>query len=544
MEQEQPQRATTSQNSRQKPEGTARQSTAEHQPATQNPRGRQPDDTPSQQPSQKEPAEDLHVLDRYTTKARDINVEVTIQSKPDSYTPTYAVSISGISKTTEVILEEIREELIRQMELQDFEAEKQEGEVSDRFNQALDKLLSDYFPYEDAQTKHALRSYLLSRSLGMGYVDFLLNDPHLEEIAIDNAEDPIWVYHRQHGWLQTNIYMSSEDQIHQAASRIGRNVGRQINTLNPLLDAYLSSGERVNATISPITPGGNTITLRKFSKDPWTITKFISNDTISVEVAALLWQAIQYEMSILIVGGTASGKTSTLNALANFIPPNQRVISIEDTRELKLPSYTYWVPMLSRLANAEGKGEVTMEDLLVNSLRMRPDRILVGEVRRKREAETLFEAIHTGHSCYGTFHANNAREALARLTNEPVDVPKALLPAINLLLVQFRNRRTGKRRTLEVAEVTQECEHSLLYRYDHARDRLSKVSESQRFIQELTEFTGLTHEELERDRQEKQYILQKLVDHEVFNVEKVGRHMADYYQDKESLLRRLRAQRQ
>lgn len=481
----------------------------------------------------------LHVLDQYIMTVRNIHVNITIQHKEGAYTPTYAVSISGISKTTETILEAIREELIRKMELQAFEVDEQAGTIDPKFDEALAKLLDEYFSYEDAPTKQILRSYILSRSLGMGYVDFLLHDQHLEEIAIDNAHDPIWVYHRKWGWLQSNIYMSSEEQIHQAASRIGRNVGRQINTLNPLLDAFLTSGERVNATISPITPKGNTITLRKFSEDPWTITKFVQNETISAEVAALIWQAIQYEMSILVVGGTASGKTSMLNALANFIPPNQRILSIEDTRELRLASYLYWVPMMTRLPNAEGKGAVSMEDLLVNSLRMRPDRIIVGEVRRKAEAETMFEAIHTGHSCYGTFHANNAKEAIARLTNDPVSVPKALLPAINLLLVQFRNRRTGQRRTFELAEVNENNEHNLLFQYDTKKDQLLKKNKSTRLFTELSLFTGLNEIELKQDLDEKQKIIGLLVEQEIFNIEQVGKIMAEYYMDKDKLLERL-----
>ena len=148
-----------------------------------------------------------------------------------------------------------------------------------------------------------------------------------------------------------------------------------------------------------------------------------------------MWTAIQYELSAIIAGGTASGKTSTLNCLANFFPPNQRIISIEDTRELQLPRFLHWVPMNTRLPNSEGKGIISMEDLLINSLRMRPDRILVGEVRRQKEVETLFEAIHTGHSCYATFHANNAQETVERLTNPPINVPKLMLPAISLVLM-------------------------------------------------------------------------------------------------------------
>ena len=157
----------------------------------------------------------------------------------------------------------------------------------------------------------------------------------------------------------------------------------------------------------PISVEGNTMTIRKFASKPWTVTDLINTQTISLDAASLIWMGIQYELSTLIAGGTATGKTSMLNAIANFFPPNQRIISIEDTREIQLPSFLHWIPMVTRLPNPEGKGEVSMLDLLVNSLRMRPDRILVGEIRRKREAEVLFEAIHTGHSVYATVHANS-----------------------------------------------------------------------------------------------------------------------------------------
>jgi archaeal flagellar protein FlaI len=481
----------------------------------------------------------IKILEEYTNKIRDIPVSISIRKKEDSYTYSYNISISGISRNTEIVLEEIQEQLIKLMNLENFSINEVTGETDEKFNQRATQLLEEYFPYSDEETKILLKSYLISRSLGMGYMDFLLNDSQLEEIAIDNASEPIWVYHRKWGWMKTNIYMSSEEQIKQTAARIGRNVGRQINTLNPLLDASLSTGERVNATISPITVKGNTITLRKFSEDPWTITKFIETKTISPHVAAFIWQIMQYEMSILVVGGTASGKTSMLNALSNFIPPNQRIISIEDTAELKLASFLYWVPMMTRLENAEGKGKITMEDLLVNSLRMRPDRILVGEVRKSADAETLLEAIHTGHSCYATFHANNTREAIARLTSEPVNVPKALLPAINIMLVQFRNRRTGKRRTYEVSEVLENNEFNALFKYDAKKDALIETQKSKRVMQELSMFTGLSEAELKKDQDEKKLILETMVKLKIFNIEKVGKIIADYYADKDKLLTKM-----
>jgi len=207
--------------------------------------------------------------------------------------------------------------------------------------------------------------------------------------------------------------------------------------LDPLLDAHLITGDRANATLFPISGRGNTITIRRFRRDPWTVTDLIKNKTTSSEVMALIWMGMQYELNLILSGGTGSGKTSFLNVCLPFIQPNHRILSIEDTRELSLPSFLHWIPMTTREPNPEGKGAVEMLDLLVNSLRMRPDRIIVGEVRRQREAEVMFEAMHTGHSVYTTLHANTADETIRRLVNPPIEVPTTMLEAVHLNVVMY-----------------------------------------------------------------------------------------------------------
>jgi flagellar protein FlaI len=317
---------------------------------------------------------------------------------------------------------------------------------------------------------------------------------------------------------------------------IGRKVGRQISILEPLLDAHMNEGDRVNATLFPISTAGNTITFRKFSRNPFTITHFLRQNTMSYDAAALIWISMQYELSAIIAGGTASGKTSALNVLASFFPPNQRIISIEDTREIRLPKFLHWVPMSTRLPNAEGKGEVSMGDLLVNSLRQRPDRILVGEVRRKKEAETLFEAIHTGHSVYATFHANTAEETVTRLTNPPIEVPKIMLPAISLIIVQFRNRRTGNRRTFQVAEILPDSTARVLMQYDAKKDSLVTVAKSKALMDTLKLFTGFSEADIKKDISEKKKILEYLVKNKIDTVDGVGMVIAEYYTDKKNMM--------
>jgi len=372
-------------------------------------------------------------------------------------------------------------------------------------------------------------NYIVSQDLGLGDIEILLKDDGLEEIVVNNAKEPIWVYHRKHGWCKTNLFLQSEKQIRHYSTMIGREVNKEITLLNPLMDAHLRTGDRVNATLTPVSSFGNTITIRKFAKDPWTITDFLKNKTISYEAAAMVWLAIQYEIPTLVVGGTGSGKTSMLNVLSNFFPPNQRIISIEDTRELMLAENLHWIAMETRMGNPEGKGEVTMLNLLVNSLRQRPDRIIVGEIRRKEEAEVMLEATHTGHSVYATFHANNAQEGVIRMTNPPINIPKPMLAALTLFLVQNRNRRTGRRRTLQVAEILETGDANILMQYDSKSDSMKKLNDSTSFYNTLDLFAGLEKSDIEKDIKKKVDVLKWIVSKGIRNVNEIGVIFAKYY---------------
>jgi flagellar protein FlaI len=477
-------------------------------------------------------------LGTYEYRSKNIPITITVRKKPGDFVPTYELSISSVSPTTELILERIRQELIRQVNLGiiDIIETKRTEAVEIKFRETIQSLIDKYFPDIDEESRGFLASYLSAKALGLGSIELLMDDLELEEIVINQGQEPVWVYHKKYGWLRTTVTLRDDEQIRHYASIIGRKVGRQITVLEPLLDASLNKGDRVNATLAPVSTNGNTMTIRKFSRDPWTITRLVKSGTISSDAAAWLWMAIHYEMSCIIAGGTASGKTSAMNCFANFFPPNQRIISIEDTREIQLPSFLHWVPMNTRLPNAEGKGQISMGDLLVNSLRMRPDRIIVGEVRRKQEAETLFEAIHTGHSVYATFHANTAEEAIDRLTNPPIDVPKIMLPAISLIIVQFRNRRTGNRRTFQIAEITRECKANVLLQYDAKRDVLVRTNTSKQFFDTLKLYTGYSDAEIKTEIDEKRRVIEYLVKQDVSTVDGVGRVIGEYYTNKDRLM--------
>ena len=482
---------------------------------------------------------DIKIITTYNFDSGGIPITIKVYTKKDEFVPIYDVSITGISKNTEIVLDKIKEELTSQVSLGmvDILDTKETGVIEKKFTQAIELLLNKHFPDASQKVIDFLKSYLIQKSLGLGSVEILMDDINLEEVAINCKEEPIWVYHLKYGWLKTNIRMESEEQIRHYASMIGRRIGRQITILEPLMDAHLAAGDRVNATLEPISVKGNTLTLRKFAAKPWTITDFIKSETISTAAAALIWLGVQYELSTLISGGTATGKTSMLNVVANFFPPNQRVISIEDTREIRLPKFLHWVPMITRLPNPEGKGEISMLDLLVNSLRMRPDRIVVGEIRRKREAEVLFEAIHTGHSVYATVHANDTRETITRLTNPPIEIPKTMLPAISMIIVQYRNRRTGIRKTFQISEILPNSEANVLIQLDIKSGKLNKINKSRSLLNTIQTFTGFSNKELIKSLKEREHVLKWLVKQNINTVDSVGKVMAEYYTQPDYLMK-------
>ena len=236
--------------------------------------------------------------------------------------------------------------------------------------------------------------------VGYGMLDPLTKDDWLEEIMVNGPNQPVFVYHRKHGVMKSNIMFYDDQDIRELIERIARNIGRRIDTQVPILDARLPDGTRVNATIPPISLDGSTITLRKFRKDPFSAVDLITFGTLNPRLTAFLWLAVDgmgvKPANILVSGGTASGKTSTLNVLSSFVPRQERILSIEDTSELNLP-LEHWLRFEVRPPSLEGTGEVSMDDLVKNSLRMRPDRIIVGEIRGS-EGYTMFAAMNTGHS--------------------------------------------------------------------------------------------------------------------------------------------------
>ncbi|MEM3030481.1 MAG: ATPase, T2SS/T4P/T4SS family [Candidatus Micrarchaeia archaeon] len=482
------------------------------------------------------------IIEKYRVNADGIPVEITIADREDELVTTYEVAPVKLQKPTEVVLEHIKERIIEDVNLKASEmldiraAESMKKKFLAKANELVEREVMNITD----ETRSVLVGKLTHDLIGLGDIELLLADENLEEIVVNSSAEPLWVYHKRHGWLKTNFFLKSEEQIQNYASIIGRRVGKQVTNLSPILDAHLTTGDRANATLFPIATKGNAITIRKFAKTPWTAANLIyPMKTINYEVAALLWLCVQYEMNIIFAGGTASGKTSLLNAALVFVPPNQRIVSIEETRELYLPAFLHWTPMVTRSPNPEGKGEVTMLDLMVNSLRMRPDRIVVGEIRRQHEAEVLFEAMHTGHSVYSTIHADNAEQMINRMTTPPINLPESMLGAVHLVFVQYRQRRTGIRRTLEVAELLpgeKEVRLNRVWRWNAKKDDVERAGNYVRLLTELELYTGMNEKEINEDLREKEEILAYMVKNRIYDIDEVGRIAATYYRNRDAVV--------
>ncbi|WP_048150524.1 ATPase, T2SS/T4P/T4SS family [Palaeococcus ferrophilus] len=335
--------------------------------------------------------EGVKVLDAYG------NVRILrIKGEP---VPIYELRMPQLSREEEKLLKMVRDRAIVEIQI-DPESIPNPEERRRVFIKAVKSMVREMAPTLSEGKAEVITELIVQNMIGYGKIDPLIRDDNLEEVMVIGTGKPVYVWHRRFNMCRTNIVFEEDKEILHIIERIAREVGRRIDQQSPLLDARLSDGSRVNATIPPISLEGPTITIRKFKKDPLTIIDLIKYGTLNSEIAARLWVMVDglgvKPANVLVAGGTGSGKTTLLNSLAMFIPPSERVISIEDTAELQLP-IEHWVRLETRPPNIEGKGEVTMDDLVKNTLRMRPDRIIVGEVRGP-EARTMFTAMNTGHN--------------------------------------------------------------------------------------------------------------------------------------------------
>ena len=465
--------------------------------------------------------------------------------------PIYEIRLPRLTREEQDLLNMIRDRAITEIHIDPTSIPDPE-ERRRVFMNAVRRLIKEAAPTFSEGRIEVLSEIIVQGMIGYGKLDSFVRDDNLEEIMVIGSRRPVYVWHRRFNMCKTNVTFQEDREVLNIIERIARQVGRRIDQQSPLLDARLPDGSRVNATIPPISLDGPTLTIRKFKKDPLTIIDLIKYGTMNTEIAALLWLFVDglgvKPANILVAGGTSSGKTTTLNSLAMFIPPSERVISIEDTAELQLP-VEHWVRLETRPPNIEGRGEVTMDDLVKNTLRMRPDRIIVGEVRGP-EARTMFTAMNTGHDgCMSTVHSNSARETIVRLESPPMNVPRIMIPALDIIIMQvrFHSRKKGTiRRITEIAEVSgmegESVQLNKLYKYDPAKDELLPTGVPSRVINDLSHHTGMSVTELDLEKEKRRIILDWMIERGIRSIEEVGHYLRMFYIDEETLLKKIESE--
>ncbi len=386
--------------------------------------------------------------------------------------------------------------------------------------------------------------YLVRDFLGLNEVEPLLRDYFVEDIECNGLNSPVYVVHRIYRNMKTNLVFKDDAVLESFVEKLAQRCGKYISYARPILDGSLPDGSRVNATYTKdITSRGPTFTIRKFTKTPWTPPQLISFRTLSPEIMAYLWLLIEYKMNILITGGTSSGKTTLLNAIAFFIPPEDRVVSIEDTLELNLPREN-WLPSVVRTdTGVGGHGEISLFDLLKSSFRQNPDYVIVGEVRGK-EASVLFQGMASGHSSISTIHADSVDTVIKRLETPPIELSPTLLNVLDCVCIMTHaivdKQETRKlKEVVEIINVTPDgvALTNTPFIWNAMEDEFY-FKRNSKIFEKIRKRYGLQIEELELEFRRRANLLYKLYRSKIYGFEDVQKVINEYYKKPKEVLRK------
>jgi flagellar protein FlaI len=402
------------------------------------------------------------------------------------------------------------------------------------------KNLGNKIPEENEEK---LLYYIIRDFIGYGKIDLLIRDEKIEDISCNGVNTPIYVWHRDYESIPTNIQYNTSEELDKIVIRLAYRSGRQISISHPILEGTLPQGFRVQLTLEEVSKRGDTFTIRKFRENPYTIIDVIKNGTLSPEIAAYLWILVENGRSIMVCGATASGKTTLLNSISMFIKPENKVITIEDVRELRM--HENWVPMIPRPSYQPGVAEITLFDLLKSSLRQRPDYIIVGEVRGE-EAYTLFQAIATGHGGLCTIHSDSVEYAVKRLISRPMNIPDIMIPLMNVLL-QIRRIKTKNKVVRKVDTVTEitgmdlkgEIKLTPKYKWDSIKDdyiNFEDDNSNESIFKQISTLRHITESVLKEEMKNRTSIIKWMLNTNINEYNEVSEIIHTYYTNPEQVL--------
>jgi len=417
-----------------------------------------------------------------------------------------------------------------------------------KLSRKIAQLIKKYKLEIPAKNLSKITYYAIRDFVYLGKIEPLMRDHMVEEISCDGTNIPLYIWHREFESIPTNIRFETDKELNNFARKVSYMSGKHVSMANPIVDAALPDGSRINLTLGhEITKRGSTFTIRRFRADPITIVDLIKFQTMSPDIAAYLWYVAEKNSTMLVAGGTASGKTTALNALASFIRPGQKIVTIEDTQELNLP-HENWIPAVSRQNFTDGQiGEINQFDLLRAALRQRPDIIIVGETRG-REAYTLFQAMATGHGGFSSIHADSVEATLTRLASSPMDIPKTLIAnTLDLIYLQLKLRVKDKsvRRVIQISEIagldqnTGEIRTHEIFKWDPQTDTHSYAGNSV-VLDKIKERHGESDEQINYELSKRKLALEWMVKNNIREHKEVSNNIKEFYADPERFSERKR----
>jgi len=454
----------------------------------------------------------------------------------------------------ESTLEFVKTALIKTMEYHFDLVRTKRKDKEAYIRSAATSILSSINLRLDEAVKERLLYFLIRDFVGYGIIDILMTDEMIEDISCDGPKIPIFVYHKKYESMRTNIMFNDDRQLDSFVIALAQKCGKHISVADPMLDATIPDGSRLQCTLArEITTRGSSFTIRRFRENPFTPPDLLRLKTLSAEMIAFLWLAVEHGESMLLCGGTACGKTSTLNAILLFIPSNMKIITIEDTREINLP-HENWIAGLVRAGfgqkDEHGKvvGEVDMFELLRAALRQRPQYMVVGEVRGT-EIYTMFQAMATGHTVYSTMHADSVKSMVYRLENPPVNLPRILLSALKIVVLQSQVK-IGKgtaRRIRSIVEIvgiepeTNELITNTVYQWNSADDSFQFNGHSFMF-ERIMAMKNLTTAQMKEEFKRRVEIVEWMGKRNISHYHDVFKIVAGYYKDPDLTIKRVRTE--
>jgi len=449
------------------------------------------------------------------------------------------------------LLEELKDILWDELSIS-TKSFKNGTEVEDFLKQKILETVVKYRIDVDAKTLGKYQYFITRDFLGFGKIDGIMKDENVEDVSCDGVNSPVFVWHRKYESIPSNVIFGTHQELENFVFKLAYLCGRHISIAQPILDGTLNDGSRAQVTYgTEVTPKGSTFTIRKFKKTPLTIIDLIIYKALSPEIAAYYWFLIENRHSVMIGGDIGGGKTSMLNAISLFIRPTLKIVSIEDTQEIRLP-HQNWEMMVTRqglgtgsgAVGESGIGSISMFDLLRAALRQRPDFIIVGEIRGE-EAYALFQAMATGHLGLTTIHAEHVQGVLHRLTTKPMNIPSTQVENLNAISIVRRLvvNNVSLRRTISVSEMVgwdkQKNDFQIqdIFKWDAEKDVFVKLGRSP-LLDSIAAQWGYSSEEIDQELLMRQTILEYMVRKHIRTYEEVSKLVMDYFSNPEQIYRK------